>query len=83
MKEHVCHQFLSPKDCHLNVKHTVEPQYKFTFYFNLLAMNYKVLEFLMIIVIFRINLDFLQNPEEAVKYVRETQSIEGAKMVAK
>lgn len=34
-------------------------------------------------IFFRINLDFLQNPEEAVKYVRETQSIEGAKMVAK
>lgn len=33
--------------------------------------------------VIRINLDYLQNPEEAVKYVRETQSIEGAKMVAK
>ncbi|XP_005092773.1 WD repeat-containing protein 19 [Aplysia californica] len=31
----------------------------------------------------RINLDHLQNPEEAVKIVRETQSVEGAKMVAK
>ncbi|XP_064636625.1 WD repeat-containing protein 19-like isoform X3 [Lineus longissimus] len=33
--------------------------------------------------VIRINLDYLQNPEEAVKIVRETQSIEGAKMVAK
>ena len=32
---------------------------------------------------FRINLDHLQNPEEAVRIVRETQSVEGAKMVAK
>ena len=30
----------------------------------------------------RIQLDFLKNPEHAVKIVRETQSIEGAKMVA-
>ncbi|KAL5011631.1 hypothetical protein ScPMuIL_010182 [Solemya velum] len=33
--------------------------------------------------VIRINLDYLQNPEEAVKIVRDTQSIEGAKMVAK
>ena len=33
--------------------------------------------------VIRINLDHLQNPEEAVQIVRETQSIEGAKMVAK
>ncbi|KAJ8298131.1 hypothetical protein KUTeg_024662 [Tegillarca granosa] len=33
--------------------------------------------------VIRINLDYLQNPEEAVKIVRETQSIEGAKLVAK
>ena len=31
----------------------------------------------------RIQLDFLKNPELAVKIVRETQSIEGAKMVAR
>lgn len=31
----------------------------------------------------RIQLDFLKNPEQAVKIVRETQSIEGAKMVAR
>ena len=31
----------------------------------------------------RINLDHLQNPEEAVKIVRDTGSVEGAKMVAK
>ena len=31
----------------------------------------------------RINLDHLQNPEEAVRIVKETQSVEGAKMVAK
>ncbi|KAJ8298290.1 hypothetical protein KUTeg_024821 [Tegillarca granosa] len=33
--------------------------------------------------VIRIKLDYLQNPEEAVKIVRETQSIEGAKLVAK
>lgn len=33
--------------------------------------------------VIRINLDFLQNPEEAVRIVQETQSVEGAKMVAK
>ncbi|XP_046339799.1 WD repeat-containing protein 19-like isoform X2 [Haliotis rufescens] len=33
--------------------------------------------------VIRINLEFLQNPEEAVKIVQETQSVEGAKMVAK
>ncbi|KAK6172308.1 hypothetical protein SNE40_015995 [Patella caerulea] len=33
--------------------------------------------------VIRINLDHLQNPEEAVKIVRSTQSVEGAKMVAK
>ncbi|EDO29788.1 predicted protein, partial [Nematostella vectensis] len=33
--------------------------------------------------VIRINLDFLQNPEEAVRIVKETQSVEGAKMVAK
>ncbi|XP_074649650.1 WD repeat-containing protein 19-like isoform X1 [Tubulanus polymorphus] len=33
--------------------------------------------------VIRINLDYLHNPEEAVKIVRETQSIDGAKMVAK
>ncbi|KAK2164923.1 hypothetical protein LSH36_57g01034 [Paralvinella palmiformis] len=32
--------------------------------------------------VIRINLDHLQNPEEAVRIVRETQSVEGAKMVA-
>lgn len=31
----------------------------------------------------RINLDHLQNPEEAVRIVKETRSVEGAKMVAK
>ena len=31
----------------------------------------------------RIQLDHLKNPEHAVKIVRETQSIEGAKMVAR
>jgi len=31
----------------------------------------------------RINLEFLQNPEEAVKIVRDVQSVEGAKMVAR
>jgi WD repeat-containing protein 19 len=31
----------------------------------------------------RIQLDNLKNPEQAVKIVKETQSIEGAKMVAK
>ncbi len=31
----------------------------------------------------RIQLDHLKNPEQAVKIVRETQSIEGAKMVAR
>lgn len=33
--------------------------------------------------VIRINLDHLQNPEEAVRIVKETQSVEGAKMVAK
>ncbi|XP_033742140.1 WD repeat-containing protein 19-like isoform X1 [Pecten maximus] len=33
--------------------------------------------------VIRINLDYLQNPEEAVRIVRDIQSIEGAKMVAK
>ncbi|XP_031560697.1 WD repeat-containing protein 19-like [Actinia tenebrosa] len=33
--------------------------------------------------VIRINLDYLQNPEEAVRVVKETQSVEGAKMVAK
>ena len=36
-----------------------------------------------LLIIFRINLEFLQNPEEAVKIVRDVQSVEGAKMVAK
>ena len=31
----------------------------------------------------RIQLEYLKNPEQAVKIVRETQSIEGAKMVAR
>jgi hypothetical protein len=31
----------------------------------------------------RINLDHLQNPEEAVRIVRQVQSTDGAKMVAK
>ncbi|CAH1776664.1 unnamed protein product [Owenia fusiformis] len=31
----------------------------------------------------RINLEHLQNPEEAVRIVQETQSVDGAKMVAK
>lgn len=33
--------------------------------------------------VIRINLEYLQNPEEAVHIVQETQSVEGAKMVAK
>ncbi|GFR90645.1 WD repeat-containing protein 19-like [Elysia marginata] len=33
--------------------------------------------------VIRINLDHLQNPEEAVMIVRQTQSVEGAKMVAR
>ncbi|XP_066931056.1 WD repeat-containing protein 19-like isoform X2 [Clytia hemisphaerica] len=33
--------------------------------------------------VIRINLDHLQNPEEAVNLVKETQSVEGARMVAK
>ncbi|XP_073252735.1 WD repeat-containing protein 19-like [Porites lutea] len=33
--------------------------------------------------VIRINLDHLQNPEEAVRIVKETQSVEGAKMVAR
>lgn len=33
--------------------------------------------------VIRINLDHLQNPEEAVTIVRQTQSVEGAKMVAR
>lgn len=33
--------------------------------------------------VIRINLEFLQNPEDAVMLVKETQSVEGAKMVAK
>ncbi|KAL3878608.1 hypothetical protein ACJMK2_030942 [Sinanodonta woodiana] len=33
--------------------------------------------------VIRIDLEFLQNPDEAVKIVRETKSVEGAKMVAK
>ena len=33
--------------------------------------------------VIRINLDNLQDPEEAVKVVNETKSVEGAKMVAK
>lgn len=32
---------------------------------------------------YRINLEYLQNPEEAVKIVRDVQSVEGAKMVAR
>lgn len=31
----------------------------------------------------RILLDHLKNPEEAVKVVKESQSIEGAKMIAR
>ena len=31
----------------------------------------------------RIYLDHLQNPEEAVRIVKETQSVDGAKMVAR
>jgi hypothetical protein len=31
----------------------------------------------------RLNLDHLNNPEEAVQVVQETKSIEGAKMVAR
>ena len=34
-------------------------------------------------VVCRINLDHLQNADEAVRVVRATQSIDGAKMVAK
>ena len=33
--------------------------------------------------VIRINLDHLQNPEEAVRIVNETKSVDGAKMVAK
>ncbi|KAI0219651.1 WD repeat-containing protein 19 [Lamellibrachia satsuma] len=33
--------------------------------------------------VIRISLEYLQNPEEAVRIVQETQSVEGAKMVAK
>ncbi|XP_068702093.1 WD repeat-containing protein 19-like [Montipora foliosa] len=33
--------------------------------------------------VIRINLDHLQNPEEAVRIVKETHSVEGAKMVAR
>lgn len=33
--------------------------------------------------VIRIHLDHLNNPEEAVRIVRETQSIDGAKMVAR
>jgi WD repeat-containing protein 19 len=33
--------------------------------------------------VIRVNLEFLQNPDEAVRIVRETRSIDGAKMVAK
>jgi WD repeat-containing protein 19 len=33
--------------------------------------------------VFRIQLNQLKSPEQAVKIVRETQSIEGAKMVAR
>ncbi len=33
--------------------------------------------------VIRILLEHLNNPEEAVRIVRETQSIEGAKMVAR
>lgn len=32
---------------------------------------------------FRLNLDHLNNPEEAVRIVQDTQSVEGAKMVAR
>ena len=35
------------------------------------------------LLFFRIHLEFLQNPEEAVKIVRDVQSVEGAKMVAR
>ena len=35
------------------------------------------------ILLYRIYLDYLQNPEEAVRVVKETQSVEGANMVAK
>lgn len=33
--------------------------------------------------VIRIHLDHLSNPEEAVRIIRETQSIDGAKMVAR
>ena len=33
--------------------------------------------------VIRVLLDHLNNPEDAVRIVRETQSIEGAKMVAR
>ena len=36
-----------------------------------------------LIFLFRIQLNQLKSPEQAVKIVRETQSIEGAKMVAR
>jgi len=34
-------------------------------------------------VVYRINLDHLHNADEAVRVVRSTQSVDGAKMVAK
>ena len=37
----------------------------------------------VIIVLFRINLDLLQNPNDAIRIVKEFQSKEGAKLVAR
>ena len=49
--------------------------------------NYTIVMYLLLSCWFllhvRINLDHLQNPEEAVRIVKETQSVEGAKMVAR
>ena len=37
----------------------------------------------LLLNVVRIYLDHLQNPEEAVRIVKETQSVDGAKMVAR
>ena len=36
-----------------------------------------------LISVVRLNLEYLNNPEEAVQVVQETKSIEGAKLVAR
>ena len=48
-----------------------------------LKVQLKVLSNNVFFFLLRINLDHLQNPEEAVNLVKETQSVEGARMVAK